>query len=527
MEMMHDGNISTIVSTFRMDLELSCSCDLKLSEINLSPKKKSCNNSTNRIYLLKSLSIQIYREGNYLDGVDSTHHIGLFIPFSIVSFIDVELYEEEKVNCEACSLRRINTLQKISFLSKIHPCFVYFEITAIILVESNVDLLIIDVGDANIISILDEVNGEGIVTTPNRVIKALPLSFLNFEVSSREGRIPSCPVCLHRIDPLRLGLLATKERDLCTEHCIGNSCENIFTCPWPSPNHCNACHTISLYENMGFIDRSCYECNLTETLWVCLTCAVVGCGRYSRGHADKHYRESGHAYSLELATQRIWDYPADGYAQRIDLLKCPSKSIYISLNSSNEEADSCFNDSTILKKTFYIGEEYNCMLQSALEDQAQHYETEISRLHAELSAEYISSNTLTIKEAPLVDSLKKDINNLRLESNSIQLLILDKQAQKAFYKATCQSLLQQQQDSKQELTTIQNQYFAIRKSHEQIKEELEQKIHDLTTNLRMRNEISKDEEMKKAQIVFAANIPNQKKMINKKTRRKNNRRSST
>eukprot|EP00957_Ditylum_brightwellii_P197169 15022392-Ditylum_brightwellii.AAC.1 len=68
----------------------------------------------------------------------------------------------------------------------------------------------------------------------------------------------------------------------------------------------------------------CYKCKMGETLWVCLTCCVIGCGRYSHGHAEAHYRESGHPFSLELVTRRIWDYDTGEFVHRNDLLKCPS-----------------------------------------------------------------------------------------------------------------------------------------------------------------------------------------------------------
>ena len=42
-----------------------------------------------------------------------------------------------------------------------------------------------------------------------------------------------------------------------------------------------------------------------------LICADVGCGRFEGKHALAHYHASGHAYSLELATGRIWDYAGD------------------------------------------------------------------------------------------------------------------------------------------------------------------------------------------------------------------------
>ena len=53
--------------------------------------------------------------------------------------------------------------------------------------------------------------------------------------------------------------------------------------------------------------------DVSDNLWICLICAHVGCGRYQKGHARTHFEETGHVYSLELVTQRVWDYKGDGY----------------------------------------------------------------------------------------------------------------------------------------------------------------------------------------------------------------------
>ena len=39
--------------------------------------------------------------------------------------------------------------------------------------------------------------------------------------------------------------------------------------------------------------------------------------RYASGHAVSHWRETDHCYSLELDTQRVWDYLGDGYVHRL------------------------------------------------------------------------------------------------------------------------------------------------------------------------------------------------------------------
>ena len=45
---------------------------------------------------------------------------------------------------------------------------------------------------------------------------------------------------------------------------------------------------------------------------MCLVCGHVGCGRYSGEHAQAHFESTKHTYSMELDSQRVWDYAGDG-----------------------------------------------------------------------------------------------------------------------------------------------------------------------------------------------------------------------
>ena len=66
-----------------------------------------------------------------------------------------------------------------------------------------------------------------------------------------------------------------------------------------------------------------------QDLWICLICGHVGCGRYRAGHAADHWREAGHAYALELESQRVWDYVADGYVHRLIQSKTDGKLVEV------------------------------------------------------------------------------------------------------------------------------------------------------------------------------------------------------
>jgi guanyl-specific ribonuclease Sa len=62
-----------------------------------------------------------------------------------------------------------------------------------------------------------------------------------------------------------------------------------------------------------FQRNRCLACNLLDNIWVCMICSYTGCGRYSSQHAKKHFDDSHHPFSLELASGRIWNYDHDTF----------------------------------------------------------------------------------------------------------------------------------------------------------------------------------------------------------------------
>jgi Zn-finger in ubiquitin-hydrolases and other protein len=340
--------------------------------------------------------------------------------------------------------------------------------------------------------LLDATNGDVIRSGPEAILKVLLLSNLELhalcsvehytssmmvqketKVIDTVIEIPTCAVCLHRIEPSRLGLPRPRSHNLCSKFCppINKNCDLLcprqhLLQPWPHPCYCEACHVIWNYwkrsDAFGLVadvyggcsnegNVSCSDCGMRETLWVCLTCGLVGCGRYSNKHASEHNRKTHHPFCLELSTLRIWSYVDSEYVHRLDLLECPSSlqnrplqppngyllsaTFPLSVASAGtspcqmtsldqvQEGDNSFvySDNAVLsssglmgdpalfqqhsaenydriiasslasvdgktpKKATMIGEEYEVLLQSALEEQAQFYDGEISWLRASLT----------------------------------------------------------------------------------------------------------------------------------------------
>ncbi|NXD09613.1 UP44A hydrolase, partial [Nothocercus nigrocapillus] len=57
----------------------------------------------------------------------------------------------------------------------------------------------------------------------------------------------------------------------------------------------------------------CVDCNSTDSVWACLSCSHVACGRYIEEHALKHFQEKGHPVALEVNELYVFCYLCDDY----------------------------------------------------------------------------------------------------------------------------------------------------------------------------------------------------------------------
>ncbi|KAJ3017341.1 hypothetical protein HKX48_003587 [Thoreauomyces humboldtii] len=126
--------------------------------------------------------------------------------------------------------------------------------------------------------------------------------------------LPTCPVCLDRMDASVSGLLTIVCHHTFHCHCLSK---------W-GDSSCPVCRYSSKFgssaADMDDDDdarNECMECGAVENLWICLICGNIGCGRYQEGHAQSHFADTSHLYAMELETQRVWDYAGDGYVHRL------------------------------------------------------------------------------------------------------------------------------------------------------------------------------------------------------------------
>ncbi|NXQ24499.1 UBP49 hydrolase, partial [Alaudala cheleensis] len=57
----------------------------------------------------------------------------------------------------------------------------------------------------------------------------------------------------------------------------------------------------------------CVVCRATESLWACLKCSHVACGRYLEEHALRHFQESRHPLAMEVRELHVFCYLCQDY----------------------------------------------------------------------------------------------------------------------------------------------------------------------------------------------------------------------
>lgn len=227
--------------------------------------------------------------------------------------------------------------------------------------------------------------------------------------------LPTCPVCLERMDETS-GLLTI-------------ICQHVFHCTclqkWKGSG-CPVCrYTLHDFGRRGqHLDSDedfgeCSVCHSQLNLWVCLICGNVGCGRYDLAHAFAHFKETSHAFAMDLSTQRVWDYVSDAYVHRIIQSKTDGKLVELPAadNSALDPPD--WSDAVPREKMENISVEYTHLLTSQLESQRAYFEEILER--AVDKASKASATACTAEEATdrtnnLLQQLQRQYDGLIAET---------------------------------------------------------------------------------------------------------------
>ncbi|KAK0742368.1 hypothetical protein B0T21DRAFT_328116 [Apiosordaria backusii] len=205
--------------------------------------------------------------------------------------------------------------------------------------------------------------------------------------------LPTCAVCLERMDDTA-GLMTI----LCQHvfHCTCLQTWKTRGCPI-----CRATNPLTKQQSEDGVgdgnpyakpfghgvSNLCSVCDAPDNLWICLICGNVGCGRYERGHAKEHWKETAHSFSLELVTQHVWDYAGDMWVHRLIRDKGDGKVVELPSRegNNNEGREGGRNnngedmDVVPRAKLDNIGLEYTHLLTSQLESQRVYFEEMVNK----------------------------------------------------------------------------------------------------------------------------------------------------
>jgi BRCA1-associated protein len=286
---------------------------------------------------------------------------------------------------------------------------------------------------------------------------------------SGQVELPTCPVCLERLDSSASGILTIL-------------CNHSFHCDclskWRTDSSCPVCRYIQHPVEMT---SSCNACGTTESLWICLICGHVGCGRYVNFHAEQHYRETMHTYALELETQRVWDYAGDGYVHRIIQNKTDGK--LVEFPGVNMPSD--FRYEKDEAKIEAITMEYNFLLTSQLEAQRAYFEQQIAQIQKE-------------KANCQNDKIKAEQKMFKLAER------LEKQGKElSFLKGVNASLCKNQDEWKARVAQLEQRLQDTTKD-EQI-QELKEQLRDMMFFIEAKKTIEQSSDMKDGSLVVLSN----------------------
>ncbi|CAE7653052.1 BRAP [Symbiodinium microadriaticum] len=268
-------------------------------------------------------------------------------------------------------------------------------------------------------------------------------------IPSTAYELPSCPVCIERIDVSGTGMVTH------SHGWISDDAQN------GRPPTCRACAVIA---TRPATDRppkrglSCTCCPKEEDLWVCLICGHLGCGRYQDAHAKDHATDRRHRFCFQLATGRIWDYECDVFVHRrlVQQAAASGGRYELALPApaiSGEAASSGSKDAASTDEQHLLSMELDAILASQLDYQRSLYEAQLTELHQQ-HGEIVEG----LKEAREAEELRAQNWQAEIEAAEKHKKVLEKQLvtaqrnlteaqeQLGFVKELNQSLLANRRD---------------------------------------------------------------------------------
>ncbi|XP_064619178.1 BRCA1-associated protein-like [Lineus longissimus] len=287
--------------------------------------------------------------------------------------------------------------------------------------------------------------------------------------------LPNCPVCLERMDESVDGILTI----LCN-HTFHGGCLS----QWHDTS-CPVCRYLQTPEGMA--QNICSECETQESLWICLICGHIGCGRYQGGHARSHYELTQHTYVMQLSNSRVWDYAGDNYVHRLIQSKGDGKLVEYNEGGGVDQDEKM--DSITLEYTYLLTsqlesqrlyfEEKMTLLEKEAESRGQEYEEKFKKAMDECNER---EKRLTIVQREKQGQEKKTTQL----SKKIDKLTHELQEEREMNK----NLLQNQKEWQDKLSDTQKKIALIEKRKDEEIKDLKEQLRDVMFYLEAQQKIA-------------------------------------
>lgn len=224
------------------------------------------------------------------------------------------------------------------------------------------------------------------------------------------------------------------------------------------------------------VESKCMVCSYEgDSLWMCIICGYMACGRYINGHAYDHFAETQHTYAMQLTDNQVWDYAGDNYVHRLLANKSDGKPVEVEGADAYRQAE---------EKVEGVQLEYTYLLTQQLESQRKYYE----RLMKEAEKQYqkdISTVSDDLKRvSDKFEALDEKYNKLVKDNSALEKKL--KKTQASLTKA--QSALSEEKQLNLSLTLNQEQF--------------RQRMNDLTEELDGKMKLITDLEERQRDLMF-------------------------
>eukprot|EP00466_Bigelowiella_natans_P014694 jgi/Bigna1/67445/fgenesh1_pg.3_\ len=166
-----------------------------------------------------------------------------------------------------------------------------------------------------------------------------------------------------------------------------------------------------------------------KALWICLICGHLGCGRFGKSHAVRHWEKTKHRFSLMPKSEAIWDYEGDGYVHR--LLHTKTQGFRARYTFSGEIDEN--GDLLTSIKLKAISGHYNHLLKMLLTKQQEHYKLELHLIQRMLNR---NQDELRSEEARGVE-LKRELIKVEKATKNVNKKLAAMQGKSRFSDEDC------------------------------------------------------------------------------------------